>query len=66
MQQPDFKDDRHFIHHDRHILDEDGIGQIGLGGQRVNFAAQFVQRSLILLMLRTGEIKIDRLTIEMR
>ena len=56
------RNDCNLVHHDRGILDEDGIGKFGLSGKRNNLNAEFGETILIRAVLRNGFGDVDRLS----
>ncbi len=58
------KDDGEFVENDRGIFDEHRIGQIGLGGERVDVDAQFREEMFVSGVLGLGFGDVDGLAID--
>ena len=59
-------DDRHFVEHDRDVLDENGIGQVGARVEALDEAAGLEERRLVRAMLHARQLDIDRHAIQVR
>src|SRR5262249_54021411 len=57
-------DDGDLVHHDGRVLDEDGVGQIGLGRQRENVEAKLAQAGDIGGVLAERKVHVNRLARE--
>ncbi len=55
------KDDGELIENDGGILDEHGVGEIGLRGEGNNTSAEFIEKLFVGEMLRTGDFEINGL-----
>lgn len=57
------KNDGELIENDGGILDEHGVGEIRLGGERNKVSAEIFEKLLVGMMLSLGDLEIDRLAL---
>lgn len=58
---PGAGDDGKLVEDDGGVFDEDGVGEIGFGGEVFDVAAQSMQRRGVAKMFRRGALQVDRL-----
>ncbi len=60
------RDHRHLVEHDRRVLDEHRVGQLGLDGQPLDRAPELREQRLVGSVLPLGELDVDRFASEVR